>query len=320
MDGGSTDGTVELLERYSPWLSYWESKPDKGQSEAINKGLDRFGGDVFNWLCSDDFLHNKALLHIGEAFASNPHLACYTGDVAKFVEGTAKMGISPKLKRGSWLKTMKAFVMKQQGVFLHKSVIERIGKINPLLHYNMDMDWFLRFLFLFPEEQIEESDELLAYYRVHGQSKTGSQAERFVRESYAILGDLAAYLGKPEYERLLHQRGKIDGYEFPRQVLDGAPQEMLESFMAHSILKMALRIYEKEDFDFSQRLMRVFEPPKLGLDEQEQSWFQVLEQEVVGKSWTTYRLKRSWYWRVRKQHLLPHELHPLGYNVPTVFN
>ena len=68
MDGGSTDETVEIIRKYEPWLSGWVSERDKGQSDAINKGFARISGDVFNWLCSDDFLTKGALEKVGTAF------------------------------------------------------------------------------------------------------------------------------------------------------------------------------------------------------------------------------------------------------------
>src|SRR5215203_5523737 len=67
-DGGSTDGSVEILRRYAAFLDGWVSERDKGQSDAINKGLARCTGTIVNWLCSDDLLLPGALFRIAEAF------------------------------------------------------------------------------------------------------------------------------------------------------------------------------------------------------------------------------------------------------------
>lgn len=56
VDGGSTDGSVEIIRRYAPWLTHWESERDRGQAHALNKGFARASGPIYNWLCSDDML------------------------------------------------------------------------------------------------------------------------------------------------------------------------------------------------------------------------------------------------------------------------
>lgn len=60
MDGGSKDNSVDIIKKYEKYLTYWESKPDRGQSHAINKGLKKCNGEIFNWLCSDDYLEPGA--------------------------------------------------------------------------------------------------------------------------------------------------------------------------------------------------------------------------------------------------------------------
>lgn len=72
IDGGSTDESVAILRKYAPWLTYWVSEPDRGQTHAINKGFDRARGDVVNWLCGDDLLLPGALDAVGRAFAASP--------------------------------------------------------------------------------------------------------------------------------------------------------------------------------------------------------------------------------------------------------
>ena len=62
MDGGSTDNSVEIIKKYSPWLSYWISEPDAGQSDAINRGLKQASGDFATWINSDDLLCKNALV------------------------------------------------------------------------------------------------------------------------------------------------------------------------------------------------------------------------------------------------------------------
>src|SRR5439155_11304713 len=73
VDGGSTDESVEIIRKYEPWLAYWVSERDQGQTHAINKGLARATGEVFAYLNSDDLFVPGALTAIGEAYARYPH-------------------------------------------------------------------------------------------------------------------------------------------------------------------------------------------------------------------------------------------------------
>jgi glycosyltransferase involved in cell wall biosynthesis len=80
VDGGSTGDSPEIIRRYHGHLAWWISEPDGGQSEAINKGLARATGQVFNWIGADDLLASHALHRIGEAFAVQPDAELVAGD------------------------------------------------------------------------------------------------------------------------------------------------------------------------------------------------------------------------------------------------
>src|SRR5258708_33872657 len=79
MDGGSSDNSAEIIEKYAPQLAYWESKPDSGQTHAINKGLKRSTGTIMGWLNSDDILLPKSLCRIAETFSAQPSTMIATG-------------------------------------------------------------------------------------------------------------------------------------------------------------------------------------------------------------------------------------------------
>ncbi|MBL8121111.1 MAG: glycosyltransferase, partial [Anaerolineae bacterium] len=82
MDGGSTDGSVEIIRRYERHLDGWVSQPDGGQSDAINQGFARAEGEIMTWLNSDDVLLPGALRLVGEIFARWPEIAWLTGQPA----------------------------------------------------------------------------------------------------------------------------------------------------------------------------------------------------------------------------------------------
>ena len=72
IDGGSTDGTVEIIKKYEQQLTYWISEPDKGQTDAINKGFAKCTGEIFNWINSDDYYSPNSLHIVAEVFSENP--------------------------------------------------------------------------------------------------------------------------------------------------------------------------------------------------------------------------------------------------------
>src|SRR5262244_3776597 len=80
IDGGSSDQTTEIIKKYEPWLTYWVSEPDRGQSDAINKGFSKSTGRILNWLNSDDFLEKNALGRVATAFgAADEHVGAVVG-------------------------------------------------------------------------------------------------------------------------------------------------------------------------------------------------------------------------------------------------
>jgi glycosyltransferase involved in cell wall biosynthesis len=79
MDGGSTDDTRQILEKYSPWISFWQSKKDNGQGHAINLGFSLASGSIYGWINSDDFYMDSALLELEKGFR-NPNVEIISGD------------------------------------------------------------------------------------------------------------------------------------------------------------------------------------------------------------------------------------------------
>jgi glycosyltransferase involved in cell wall biosynthesis len=82
VDGGSTDGSVKIIESYQASLSWWVSEPDKGQTDALTKGFEKSTGNVLAWLCSDDLLVPGDLWIIAGIFMADPALDLVYGDTA----------------------------------------------------------------------------------------------------------------------------------------------------------------------------------------------------------------------------------------------
>jgi len=89
LDGGSMDGSVEIIKKYSSWLSYWVSKPDDGQSDAINRGLRMGTGSFATWINSDDMLCRNALIEQGNRIELHSN-AVYVG-ICSYIDENSKM-------------------------------------------------------------------------------------------------------------------------------------------------------------------------------------------------------------------------------------
>jgi glycosyltransferase involved in cell wall biosynthesis len=92
MDGGSTDGSVEIIRKYSPWLTRWVSEPDGGQSAAINRGLQLGSGLFTTWINSDDMLCNGALVNHASRNCFDPGVV-YVGDCLYVDEDTRPLNL-----------------------------------------------------------------------------------------------------------------------------------------------------------------------------------------------------------------------------------
>jgi len=203
IDGGSTDHTCEIIHKYEKHLHYWVSEPDSGQTHAINKGLQKASGDVFNWLNSDDYYAPGALQHVGEAFQTadvNVYIGrsrVFSGDRTLFE--TRGADIYP----GNLAKTIGWARIDQPETFFRKSCIDALGPLNESLHYLMDRDLWIRYLSYFGLEGISRSAQQLVNFRLHEESKTVSQTARFTAERNNYFYSLAQKSNMSQYARAI---------------------------------------------------------------------------------------------------------------------
>ena len=106
IDGGSKDGTINILKKNERHITYWESTPDNGQSHAINKGLKRVTGDIFNWINADDY-YNENTLEIVNSHLDQQDVLCVAGKSRLFDEnGTIKYSNGTDIYTGNLAKTI----------------------------------------------------------------------------------------------------------------------------------------------------------------------------------------------------------------------
>jgi len=169
IDGGSTDGSVDILRKYERDISYWVSEKDHGQAAAIQRGFSMATGEIFGWLNSDDYYLPEALSKVADAFGCNP--------AAEFViGGYAAVRADGKLicKYYAFEQDFLSFLCVgqhagQMACFWRKSAYVAVGGIDPNLQYCMDYDLMLR---LARRKDPTIIDDCLACFRLHDAAKT----------------------------------------------------------------------------------------------------------------------------------------------------
>jgi glycosyltransferase involved in cell wall biosynthesis len=177
IDGGSTDESVEIIKKYEKHLKYWISELDKGQADAINKGLLHCTGDLFNWINSDDILAENALKTISELY--NPGLTI-AGKVFNFYPENPALD---DFTQNSNL-TYKEFlnlksIYHQPGIWLNLHDTKLFG-LDIKSHYYFDFFFYVNYLK--KNTKILYTDKVLAKFRVHAESKTSLIQEKSKEE------------------------------------------------------------------------------------------------------------------------------------------
>ena len=201
IDGGSTDGTREVIQRYADRLAYWVSEPDRGQSHALNKGFARARGDIVGWLNADDLLVPGALARVREVFAVGDCDAVCGACRYEYADGTGRvMGVTPQ-----GLMMLPVYdPIQQPSCFWQRSLHERVAGLDERLAYGMDWDLWLRFRRA--GARFKAIPDVLSVYRMTGTNKTCVGGETRNREMYELLrrhrGDGSVVLTEMAYRVL----------------------------------------------------------------------------------------------------------------------
>lgn len=188
VDGGSTDGTLDILRKFEDRL-IWTSHKDKGQSNAINIGFQRSTGDVLAYLNSDDILVPGSLKMVGQYIADHEDCYCLTGRCRTIDEQGKEIRKLITLYKNFWMLLSSPQILlvlnfiSQPATFWRRSVIDTVGGLNESLYYTMDYDYWLRISRHF---RIDFLQKVLACFRVHSHSKSGMTACRQFDEELLV--------------------------------------------------------------------------------------------------------------------------------------
>lgn len=169
IDGGSTDGSVEIIRKYERWITFWVSGPDHGQADAINKGLKRATGDWLAWQNSDDIFYPGAFAAVAMRSLSRPDADLIIGNINLIGEDdrvlTDLRFVRPTFKA----LLAEGMVLTNQAAFWRRSLHEQIGWLNEEMVCAFDYEWFLRVL---EQKRADHVDRVLGGFRIHRQTKS----------------------------------------------------------------------------------------------------------------------------------------------------
>jgi glycosyltransferase involved in cell wall biosynthesis len=168
LDGGSSDGSQDIIEHYADRLAYWRSAPDGGHSAAVAEGLGRAKGDILGFLNSDDVLLPGALQAIASFFDANPSVDAVYGNRVVIDSNDRVLGVWLLPSHSNYLME-RWDLIPQETCFWRRSLFERAGNINTGRRFALDYDLFVRYM---RAGRFRRLDRFLGAFRVHESSKT----------------------------------------------------------------------------------------------------------------------------------------------------
>lgn len=223
MDGGSTDGSVDIIKKYEDKLTYWVSEKDAGQTDAINRGFAMCTGEIFNWINSDDRLKPGTLHSVAKQIQKNPKAGAWVG-------GCDRIGPKGEYINTVMSKSLKKDEMADWGVvghffqpacFFRKDAWDKYGPLDTRYSFAFDFDFFLKTVV---EYEFVVVDEIWTEATIHEDAKTQAQIpqmkteiyviqirhgyERLAMERIALAEEIAMETGKEDPAALIVERDK----------------------------------------------------------------------------------------------------------------
>ena len=177
IDGGSTDNSIEIIKKYEEWLTYWVSEPDRGQSDAINKGLAKATGEIFAWLNSDDYLLKDALMNIASAYYTSPEAGAWCGGCIHInAKGKPISTYWPRRVDVDGIADWYGNLFAQSACFFSRKAWHECGPLDEDLQYGMDFDLWLKIAKAFSFEKV---GNIISVDHIHKDAKTQKVGQLF---------------------------------------------------------------------------------------------------------------------------------------------
>jgi len=183
MDGGSTDGSVDIIKKYSSHLAFWTSEPDRGQADAINKGTARTRGEIIAWLNSDDYYLPGTISAALKVFEQNPDVVLIYGDMLA-VDENSETTNTLKYQQLSLEDLLCFQIMGQPAVFFRRGAFEKAGGLDTTFHFLLDHQLWIK---IAAQGKILHVNQTWSAARYHAEAKNRAKAAEFGREAFRIL-------------------------------------------------------------------------------------------------------------------------------------
>lgn len=184
VDGSSSDCSIDIIKKYTDQLAWWVSEPDKGQSDAFNKGFAKAKGEYYLWLNADDLIFPDTLKTASRYLQLHPNCSWLSGDTVCFA-------VSGTIQRCLYGPYYNAWLMKQSRIcgivngpssIFSRHLYEEVGGVDQSLHYVMDMDLWMKFV-----DHGVRLHKIHKYFwglRIHEESKTSHEDINFPNEDF----------------------------------------------------------------------------------------------------------------------------------------
>ncbi|HRJ57534.1 MAG TPA: glycosyltransferase family 2 protein [Anaerolineales bacterium] len=229
MDGASTDGSVDTIEKYADELTYWESQKDNGQADAINKGFARASGDIIAWLNSDDFYLPGTVSAAVKIFDENPDVVLVYGNMLAVDENGATF--NTLTYKQLTLEDLLCFqIIGQPAVFMRRSALQKTSGLDLSFHFLLD---HLLWIQIAKHGRILHVDQTWAAARYHAEAKNRAKAAEFGREAFRILDVVEKDQSLSPILSSIHRRARASAHRVDaRYLLDGGlPAQALVAWM-----------------------------------------------------------------------------------------
>jgi glycosyltransferase involved in cell wall biosynthesis len=196
IDGGSTDGTQSIVESFNDNRITLISEPDKGQSDAINKGLKTSKGQLFNWLNADDEFTADALEKVAEGFKGKAEVVV---GMCEHIQDGNSVAIGRTHVHPTREHTLSNYSMGQPSQFYRTDIIKQLGGLNLDLQLAMDMDLWIRYVLEFGTQNVRLLDDTLSRFHLHDDSKSVAQSDETDQAKFAMFTALINAMDAPKW-------------------------------------------------------------------------------------------------------------------------